>query len=131
MLLTFFIIVCICSLSNEEEDDNFGDNVWDDMVVAAALCQRFVFNYFLPLHFCFVSGRLVLSCFVVHSNDDFMFSIRRAPTVRSKLNHNNIFWFSDARIRLSCSGLSSVYDGMLKAEACRKILLLILIELCL
>lgn len=35
--VTNSFIVRICSLLNDEEDDNFGDNVWDDMVGCNAL----------------------------------------------------------------------------------------------
>lgn len=34
--VTNSFIVRICSLLNDEEDDNFGDNVWDDMVGGSA-----------------------------------------------------------------------------------------------
>lgn len=49
--VTNSFIVRICSLLNDEEDDNFGDNVWDDMSVSDLNFPSFC----LLLHFRFPS----------------------------------------------------------------------------
>lgn len=139
MLLTFSIIVCICSLLNEEEDDNFGDNVWDDMVMcdgaAGASCDSFsavrslsassLLCLLLDLSSCTSLKRQI---YATSDNDEKQIKSQQFSLVfRCK---NKAFMFHHGRsLSLVCVGRA--YDGMQEAEAWRKILLLVLIELCL
>lgn len=114
--VTNSFIVRIFSLLNDEEDDNLGDNVWDDMF--ACVCQVLIFLHSLSFFLFFPSFFPSFFHVTIESTRD--------DEKQIKSQQFFIYFWCKNKAFMLC-----IYDGMLKAEACRKILLLILIELCL